>query len=502
MSQVTQKKIKKIAIANRGEVAVRIIQACNELGIQTVLLHSEPDVQSRAYRMANESVCIGPASSALSYLNIKNNIQAALSVGADAIHPGFGFLSENADFAQACLDAGIEFIGPSPKAIRLLGDKISAKNNMIAANVPVVPGYQGEKQDLQHLEKEALKIGFPLIIKAAAGGGGRGMKLVREAKDLASQLQSAQSEALAGFGSPVVFLEKYIENPKHIEFQIFGDKFGNVVHLFDRECSVQRRHQKIIEEACSASLSESLRNKMADAAVAAAKSANYYGAGTVEFLLSGDQFYFLEINTRLQVEHTVTEMVLGVDLVKAQIQIAMGQKLAWQQKDLKVKGHAIECRLYAEDSYKSSVPSTGKLLACHWPHGPGRRFDYGFDAGDEITSYYDPMIAKIIVYDESRESCRQKLLHVISEILIFGVKTNLAYLREIVSHPEFVDSTMTTAFIAKYFPNALEKSEEELFPKEQIQALQSKMSSTMHAASALATNVMQSPFETKHWRNV
>lgn len=451
-----RKSIEKIAIANRGEVAVRIIHACRELGIRTVLLHSEADIGTRAWRMADEKVCIGPAPTADSYLRIDRNVQGALSMGAQAVHPGFGFLSENADFAQACLDAGLIFIGPKPETIRALGDKISAKKLIERAKVPTIPGYMGDDQSMQTLVSEAERIGYPVIVKAAAGGGGRGMKVIRARDEAAELITSAQREAQSAFGSATVFLEKYLDRAKHIEFQVFGDFTGRCVHLFERECSVQRRHQKIIEEAVSPTLTPELRAQMSKAAVSLAEAAGYNGAGTVEFLVQDDRFYFLEMNTRLQVEHPVTEMVLGVDLVKAQILTAAREFVIWKQADLVPRGHAIECRVYAEDPYNRGLPSTGELVGLEWPEGPGRRFEVGFEVGDEVTSFYDPMIAKIIVWDEDRPRAIRKMLKVIDETIIFGVRANLPYLKAILSHPEFVNGTMTTQFIQKYFPEGLE----------------------------------------------
>jgi acetyl-CoA carboxylase biotin carboxylase subunit len=453
------KPIEKIAIANRGEVAVRIIHACRELGIQTVLLHSEADQGTRAWRMADEKVCIGPAPTSESYLQIQRNVQGALSAGAQAVHPGFGFLSENAEFAQACLDAGLIFIGPKPESIRALGDKISAKKLIERAKVPSVPGYMGDDQTVATLVKEAVRIGFPVIVKAAAGGGGRGMKVIRSSEEAPELIGSAQREAQSAFGSSTVFLEKYLDRAKHIEFQVFGDFLGQVVHLFERECTVQRRHQKIVEESLSPSLTPELRTAMADAAVSLAKAAGYVGAGTVEFLVQDGEFYFLEMNTRLQVEHPVTELVLGVDLVKAQILTAAKEFVIWKQANLVPRGHSIECRVYAEDPYNRGLPSTGELVGMHWPEGPGRRFEVGFEEGDEITPFYDPMIAKTIVWDEDRPRAIRKMLQVLDECVIFGVRSNIPYLKAILSHPEFQNGSMTTQFIQKNFPEGLEPRE-------------------------------------------
>lgn len=451
-----KQRIKRLAIANRGEVAVRIIRACEELGIESVLLHSEPDVNSRAYRLATKTVCIGPAPVAESYLNIEANIQAALSMQADAIHPGFGFLSENADFAEAVQKAGMIFVGPSPEAIRKLGDKVHFKNLARSAGLPLIPGYDGEDQSLETLLRECEKIGYPVIVKAAAGGGGRGMKVIHSMDQAATQISSAQREAKVAFGSEKVFLEKYLDQAKHIEFQIFGDSTGKIEHLFERECSVQRRHQKIIEEALAVQLSEETRKKMSECAQAIGQAGGYKSAGTVEFLLQDNKFYLLELNTRLQVEHPVTEEVMGLDLVKMQILTAQNE-FVFDSRKIKVPhGHAIECRLYAEDAYAGGIPSVGKLGMVHFPEGPRRRFEYGFEEGDEITSFYDPMIAKVIVWDESRPRAIQKMVEVLKSTVVFGVKTNIPFLLEILQHRDFVMGVMTTSFIQKYFPQGLE----------------------------------------------
>lgn len=497
------KKIKTLAIANRGEVAVRIIKACQEMGIKTVLLHSEPDRNSRAYRMADQTFCIGPAATAESYLNIQANINGALAGGADAIHPGFGFLSENADFAQACAAADLIFVGPSPESIRELGDKINCKALARKAGLPLVPGYQGEDQSLKSLVNEVAKIGLPVIVKAAAGGGGRGMKLIREMSEAEELIQSAQREAQSAFGSPVVFLEKYLDRAKHIEFQIFGDSTGHVQHFFERECSVQRRHQKIIEEATAGSISEDLRRQMGESAVALATLAKYKGAGTVEFLVQDNQFYLLEVNTRLQVEHPVTEMVMGIDLVKMQILTAQGDYV--HSQTLRVpKGHSIECRVYAENPYLGGVPSTGVLGTQHWPEGPGRRYEFGFAEGDEITSHYDPMIAKVIVWDETRMRAIEKMIYVLKNSVIFGVHTNIPYLIKILSHPEFVNATMTTRFIESHFSNPIEKPADEALLKESKELIVNTLMRSKHMGhSGLVANEGEStnPYQ-QFWRGV
>ncbi len=449
------KTIETLAIANRGEVAVRIIRASQEMGIKTVLLHSDADIRTRAYRMADKKICIGPAPTAESYLSIERNIQGAKASGADAIHPGFGFLSENADFAEACEKAGLIFVGPSAHSIRTLGDKVQSKEIAKKLNVPLVPGYQGDNQEVTHLVKAAEQIGLPVIVKAAAGGGGRGMKVIYRIEEARELIESAQREAQAAFGSSKVFLEKYLNKAKHIEFQIFADATGRVQHLFERECSVQRRHQKIIEEAPSPSLNSTLRKQMGDAAVSLVQSVGYRGAGTVEFLLQDGHFYFMEMNTRLQVEHPVTEMVMGVDLVKAQILTAQGKPVLMSAADLTPRGHSIECRLYAENPYLGGVPSTGLLGMIEWPESFGRRFEYGFDEGDEITPFYDSMIAKLIVWDETRDLAIQKMLKVLEESVVFGVHTNIPLLAKLISHPEFVKGSMTTRFFETHFSEPL-----------------------------------------------
>lgn len=454
-----KRKIEKLAIANRGEIAVRIIRACQELNIKTVLLHSEVDANSLAYRLSDEQVCIGLAPSSESYLNIENIVNGALGSQADGVHPGFGFLSESAEFAQACQKSHLIFVGPSPESIRLFGDKISARELVESAGGRVIPGYSGGNQDVSFLINEVKKIGYPVMVKAAMGGGGRGLKVIADESQAEEMILSAKREGLSSFGSDKVFLEKYLGNAKHIEFQIFGDIGGNIFHLFERECSIQRKHQKVIEEALSPSLSFDLREKMSAMAISIAKEAKYLGAGTIEFLLDGEDYYFLEMNTRLQVEHPVTEMVLGVDLVKAQILTAMSKSTLWFQEELRPRGHAIECRIYAEDPYNQGLPSTGKILNTQWPHGPGRRFDIGFEAGDEITAFYDSMLAKVIVWDETRPRAIDKMISCLKETIIFGVKTNIDYLVQILSHSEFVSGSMNTHFIDKNFPMGLDSSE-------------------------------------------
>lgn len=499
------KRINRVAIANRGEVAVRIIRACEELGIETVLLHSDVDVQSRAYRLATKKICIGPAPTAQSYLNIEANVNAALAAGADAVHPGFGFLSENADFAEQCEKNGLIFIGPSSDSIRTLGDKVSFKNLAKQAGLPLIPGYEGEDQATDKLLAEVEKIGLPVIVKAAAGGGGRGMKLIQHMADAKDLIESAQREALSAFGSSKVFLEKYLGRAKHIEFQVFGDCTGKVVHLFDRECSVQRRHQKIIEEALSPSLTEELRRKMGEVACSIATLGKYKNAGTVEFLLQDNQFYLLEVNTRLQVEHPVTEEVMGVDLVKMQILTAQ-DNFIFNSQDIRIpKGHSIECRVYAENAYQGGMPSTGKLGSVHWPEGPRRRYEYGFESGDTITSHYDPMIAKVIVWDETRSRAIDKMIRTLKDSTVFGVHTNIPYLIEILNHEEFRLGKMTTRFIETYFAEGIKSPSSDEQVKKWALDINKKLKTLGHTDFSSNTHsgihTMVSPWSS-YWRGV
>jgi acetyl-CoA carboxylase biotin carboxylase subunit len=465
------KKIEKVAVCNRGEVAVRIIRACQELNMRTVLFHSESDRQSIAYRMADEKVCIGPSAVAESYLSIERNIEAAVAHGVQAIHPGFGFLSENAEFAQACADHKIIFVGPAADSIRLMGDKVSAKQLAKSAGVPTVPGYDGDDSDMAELRRQADQIGYPVIAKAAAGGGGRGLKVARSSSELIPAVESAKREAQGSFGDNRIFLEKYFEDAKHIEVQVFGDHEGRVVHFFERECSIQRRHQKIIEEATSPSLTKESREEMGKVACQLAQKVNYRGAGTVEFLFSKGKFYFMEMNTRLQVEHPVTELVTGVDLVKAQLQVAREDVVYYKSENQAPRGHSLECRLYAEDPFDEGRPSTGRLGFMHFPPGPGRRFDIGFESGDEITPYYDPMIGKLIVWDENRPRALKRMEQVLSETVIFGVRTNIPLLKEIIRHPEFISGKFNTQFMQTHFSHGLKKMKSVSEAQEKIAGL-------------------------------
>lgn len=443
---------KKVLIANRGEIAVRIIKACQELGVKTVAIYSDVDKKAPHVQIADETVGLGDPTPIESYLNIPKIIKIAKDVGADGIHPGYGFLAENPDFAKSCNDVGIKFIGPSPKVISLMGDKIAAKKTMQNVQVPVIPGYHGVKQDDESLIKEGKKIGFPLLVKAAAGGGGKGMRIVYSKDTLAESIESSKRESSSAFGDNTVFLEKYLDKPRHIEFQILADEHGNVIHLFERECSIQRRHQKIIEETPSPIMTPALRKEMGDSAVAAAKAVGYTNAGTVEFMVDGDKnFYFMEMNTRLQVEHPITEMTTGIDLAKWQLRIASGEKLTLKQKDIFQRGHAIECRIYAEDPANGFLPSIGKLEKVEAPTGPNVRDDSGIITDLEITPYYDPMLSKIITYSENRQENINKMIWALSRYVVMGVTTNISFLKKVLEHNEFKKGNITTHFIENYF---------------------------------------------------
>ncbi len=443
---------KKILIANRGEIAVRIMRACRELGIQTVAVYSDADTNALHVQQADEAIHIGPAAPKESYLNVDKIIAAAKQTNVDAIHPGYGFLSENASFAAAVASANLTFIGPSAESIRLMGDKAESKIRMKQAGVPTVPGYEGlESED--DFKKAARDIGYPVLVKAAAGGGGKGMRIVKEESELSEAIESARREALNAFGDERLLIEKYVARAHHVEFQVFGDQHGNLIHLFERECSVQRRHQKIIEETPSPLMTPELRAKMGEAAVAAANAVGYYNAGTVEFIVDPDtlNFYFLEMNTRLQVEHPITELVVGLDLVHWQIRVAAGEHFPFTQSHFIQRGHAIECRLYAEDPASGFLPSTGKLLQFIEPRGPGIRVDSGFTAGNEVTHFYDPLLAKLIVYAEDRGSAIQRMQAALKDFIVHGVVTNIDFLQAVLSHPDFQNGEVTTRWVETSF---------------------------------------------------
>jgi len=455
--------MKKILVANRGEIALRVMRSAKEMGIKTVAIFSEVDRCAPHVMYADEAVCIGPAPSSESYLLGSKIISVALDLNVDGIHPGYGFLSENPEFAEMVKQADIEFIGPSPEAIGLMGDKLSAKALVKAYDIPMVPGIDEAIQNVHEAKKRAKEIGFPILIKASAGGGGKGMRIVNGEDDFEVQMKLAVSEAISAFGNGAVFIEKYIASPRHIEVQILADKHGNVVHLFERECSIQRRHQKVVEEAPSSVLSEDLRNDMGQCAINVAKSCGYVGAGTVEFLLDEDEkFYFLEMNTRLQVEHPVTEMITGVDLVKQQIRIGRGERLAFSQNDLKISGHAIEVRVYAEDPLHDFMPDVGVLKSYKRPGGIGVRVDDGFEEGMEVPIHYDPMISKLITYGEDRKEAIERMRRAISEYHVVGVQTTLPFGAFVMEHPAFVSGNFDTHFVDTYFkPETLRSASKE-----------------------------------------
>ena len=446
--------IRKLLIANRGEIAVRIIRACREMGIEAVAVYSEADKDSLHTQLADEAVCIGPGASAKSYLNMESIISAAIISGADAIHPGFGFLSENARFAQICEQCNLIFVGPPSQVIQNLGNKQIARNTMEAAGVPVIPGTTEAILDVQTGAREADRIGYPVIIKAALGGGGKGMRTAFSPEEFELAFLTAQKESQIAFGDGTMYIEHFVEHPRHIEFQILADSQGNVVHLGERDCSIQRNHQKMIEESPSMAVSEELRNQMGMAAVKAAKAAHYVNAGTIEFLLEKTgKFYFMEMNTRIQVEHPVTEWVTGLDLVKEQLKIASGQPLSFSQKDIQIQGHAIECRINAENPWKNFRPSPGTITDLHLPGGQGIRVDTGIYSGYQIPPYYDSMLAKLIVHGNNREEAIAKMKSALGEVIIQGVDTNVDYQYEILENPDFLSGNTDVEFIERMEAN-------------------------------------------------
>lgn len=440
----------KVLVANRGEIAVRIIRACRELGIATVAVYSEADREALHVQLADEAYCIGPTASKDSYLNMPRIMSIALLTKADAIHPGYGFLAENSSFAQLCQDCSITFIGPDPESITKMGDKSEAKATMSLANVPLVPGTEGLIDDIEEALSVAATIGYPVIVKATAGGGGRGMRLAYDEQELSKAIHQAQKEAESAFGNAGVYLEKYVEEPRHVEIQIMGDKHGNAVYLGERDCSIQRRHQKLVEEAPSPALDQELREKMGQAAVAAAKAVNYHGAGTVEFLLDKHgQFYFMEMNTRIQVEHPVTEMITGIDLIKEQISVAAGNPLSFTQEDVKINGWAIECRINAENPAKNFMPSPGKVVNYLPPGGYGVRVDSAVYPGYEISPFYDSMVAKLIVWGTDRNEAISRMRRALDEFVIEGVHTTVPFHEKLLEHPDFVAGHFATNFLEK-----------------------------------------------------
>lgn len=442
----------KILIANRGEIAVRIIRACRELGIKTVAVYSEADREALHTQLADEAICIGPASSLESYLNMERILSATIAAKADAIHPGFGFLSENSKFVEMCQKCNITFIGPSAEVINRMGNKSEARATMMKAGVPVVPGTKDPVYTAEEGKRIAGEIGYPVMIKASSGGGGKGMRISESAEDFTENFQTAQMESVRGFGDDTMYIEKYVQNPKHIEFQIIADKFGNVVQLGERDCSIQRHHQKVIEESPSAILTPELRKAMGETAIHAARAASYENAGTIEFLLDKNKnFYFMEMNTRIQVEHPVTEMVSGVDLIKEQIYIAAGLPLSVKQEDISLNGHAIECRINAENPAKNFMPCPGRINEVHLPGGYGVRIDTAVYSGYEIPPYYDSMIAKVIVHDKTRASAIDKMRSTLGELILDGVTTNVDFQYEILNNEDFQAGDFTTDFIEEHF---------------------------------------------------
>lgn len=462
--------MKKILVANRGEIALRIMKSIQKMGIKTVAIFSEADRNAPHVKFADEAVCVGPAPSNQSYLLGNKIIEVCKQLNVDGIHPGYGFLSENADFAEAVEEAGISFIGPRSKAIRIMGSKLAAKDAVKKYDIPMVPGIDEAITDTKKAKRIAAEIGYPILIKASAGGGGKGMRVVEQEKDLEDQMKRAISEAKSAFGDGSVFIEKYVASPRHIEIQVLADTHGNTLHLFERECSVQRRHQKVIEEAPSVVLDAKLREEMGKAAVRVAEACDYVGAGTVEFLFDENRnFYFLEMNTRLQVEHPVTEFITGVDLVEEQIKIARGEVLSIKQEDLKIKGHALELRVYAEDPMDNFLPSVGKLEKYRLPHGEKIRVDNGFEEGMDVPIYYDPMLAKLITYGKNREEAIQLMIKAINDYQVEGVSTTLSFGKFVFEHEAFTSGKFDTHFVKNYY--SPEKLQNEVEEESQLAAL-------------------------------
>lgn len=475
------RKIKKVLVANRGEIAVRVMRTCRKLGIQSVAVYSEPDEHAVHVQAADEAYLIGPAPSNQSYLVQEKILEVARTCGADAIHPGYGFLSENADFAEACAEAGIIFIGPPAGAIRSMGDKTAARLLMEEAGVPMAPGTTDAIDDVEEASHIAEKIGYPVLIKAAAGGGGKGMRIVSDPADFARSMESAKREALSAFGDGRVFIEKYIVQPRHIEFQILGDQHGNIVHLFERECSIQRRHQKVVEEAPSAVLTPEIREAMGEAAVQAAATCGYYNAGTVEFLVDKDlNFYFMEMNTRLQVEHPVTECITGLDLVAEQLRIAEGELLGYTQADRTMQGHAIECRIYAEDPLNNFLPDPGDLVVYVEPEGPGVRVDGGVQEGGKVEIYYDPMISKLVTYGADRAEAIARMDRALSDYIIAGMQTTIPFCRFVMRHESFTSGNFSTHFVGDHF------KPEMLIPDDPFHEKATAIAAVLHKAEQTA----------------
>lgn len=490
-------KIKKILIANRGEIALRVMRSAKEMGIKTVAVYSEADRNSPHVKYADEAVLLGPPASAESYLLGDKIIDFCKKLNVDAIHPGYGFLSENAEFAQKATNAGIIFIGPKPEAIRLMGDKLQAKDTVKEYNIPMIPGTDKAITNIEEAKKIADKIGYPILIKASAGGGGKGMRSVFNPEDFEEQMNLAINEATSAFGNGSVFIEKFFTSPRHIEIQIMADSFGNTVYLFERDCSIQRRHQKVIEEAPSAVLTPELRKKMGETAVNVAKSCNYIGAGTVEFLYDSGNFYFLEMNTRLQVEHPVTELITGIDLVKEQIKVAEGEKLSFTQEDLQIIGHAIEIRVYAEDPKNNFLPDIGKLETYIKPEGFGVRVDDGFEEGMDIPIYYDPMISKMCTYGRTREEAINRMIRAIDDYKVIGIETTLPFGKFVIQHEAFKSGNYNTSFVGTYFSSESLKQEKNI-DEEEVAAI---FASKLIFESQNKTKVSQKTIQTNNVSN-
>jgi len=486
--------MQKILVANRGEIALRVMRSAREMGIKTVAVYSDADRNALHVRYADEAVHIGEAQSSKSYLVGSKIIDACIKTGADAIHPGYGFLSENAAFARMVREAGLTLIGPSPEAMEVMGNKLSAKAAALKYNIPMVPGTEEAITDINEAKQRAVEVGFPILIKAAAGGGGKGMRIVESENVFEEQMQLAVSEAVSAFGDGSVFIERYVSSPRHIEIQVLGDTHGNILHLFERDCSVQRRHQKVIEEAPSFVLTPQIREQMGKCAVDVARSVNYTGAGTVEFIMDENlNFYFLEMNTRLQVEHPVTELITGIDLVKEQIKIARGETISFKQKDLQIKGHAIELRVYAEDPDNNFLPDIGTLQTYITPKGPGVRVDDGFEQGMEIPIYYDPMIAKLVTYGKDRTEAIERMIRAIDEYKITGITTTLGFGKFVMQHKAFTSGNFDTHFVGKYFaPGSLNVGNED-------EALIAALVMERLLSTNAATFDNNTPIETSNW---
>jgi acetyl-CoA carboxylase biotin carboxylase subunit len=493
-------KINKILIANRGEIAVRVIRSAKEMGIKTVAIYSEADRNAMHVRYADQAICVGPPPSAESYLLGDKIIAICKDLNVDAIHPGYGFLSENAAFCKKVTEAGLIFIGPSPEAIEVMGSKLAAKATVSHYGIPMVPGTEEAITDIAAAKEISLKIGYPILIKASAGGGGKGMRVVNHPEEFVEQMERAISEAESSFGDGSVFIEKYITSPKHIEFQIIGDQHGNILHLFDRECSIQRRHQKVIEEAPSPTLTPEIRKVMGEAAIKVAKACNYYGAGTVEFIMDENRdFFFLEMNTRLQVEHPVTEEITGIDLVKEQIKIAEGQVISFKQEDISINGHAIECRVYAEDPSNNFLPDIGNLKTYIRPQGKGVRVDDGFEEGMDIPIYYDPMIAKLVTFADNRQVAIDRMVRAIDEYKIVGLETTMPFCKYVMQHELFIDGSFDTNFVANHFtPEDLNsKSNEDIEHLAALLAVEILGSTKMTASTMTAAQSSESKWRTR-----